>query len=66
MIVRLIPYSEIFVSVTMDLDEAVAVADVLATLRTKGKLQHQADELRTELEAALERAATLKKERADK
>lgn len=53
--VRLIPYSEVFVSITLTLDEAVELADALHIAKT-------APALTSELEAALGRAAVRKGE----
>lgn len=64
MMVRLIPYAQVFVSVTMDLDEAAAIADALALLRgQKGDVSKSADLLCKELEAAFERVPDLQAKR---
>lgn len=59
MIVRLIPYAEISISVTMSLDEAAALTDALSLLQAKGPVAVAAEELRTELERAMKRATEL-------
>lgn len=65
MMVRLVPYAEIFVSVVMDLDEAVTVADALALVRAQkaAALTKTAEELRQGIEDAVERAADLQAKR---
>lgn len=64
--VRLIPYSEVFVSVTLNTDEATALMDGLevASNGMPQEVQKVVGTLRAELEAALRRAASiiLKKE----
>jgi hypothetical protein len=64
MIVRLVPYAEISVSVTMSLDEATALTDVLELLRGQGsEVQKVATDLRNELNQAMERAIKLRSDR---
>ncbi len=62
MIGRIIPYSEVFVSLTLDLDEAVALADLVSSLKTHkdASVQKVATELLATLEESLERAASYK------
>jgi hypothetical protein len=60
MIVRLIPYADIFVHVTFTLDEAAAVEEALTLLRKKNV---EAEQLRGELESAMGRANALKEAR---
>lgn len=62
MIGRIIPYSEVFISVTMSLDEAAAISDVLSGLRAQkdAALQTPVKELQTTLEENLDRAAAYK------
>lgn len=59
MIARIVPYSEVFVQVTLTLDEAAIVADVLGSLRAQkdAVLQKPVQDLQTALEESLDRAA---------
>lgn len=52
--VRLVPYSEVFVSVLMDLPETAEIAEAL-----RGHTQGPAAEFLAELDAAMDRAAQL-------
>lgn len=64
MIVRLIPYSQIFVSATLTLDEAAALADALSSaVRMQHDLEVKAvaERLVRELEDAMARAVELQK-----
>jgi hypothetical protein len=64
MISHLIPYENIYLSVTLSLDEATAVADALALVQGKDKsLSAPAGELKRLLENGLERAAQLQDRR---
>lgn len=51
---RIIPYSELFVTVTMNMDETVALSSALSGLHDEAST-----ELRRVLEEAVERAARL-------
>jgi hypothetical protein len=66
MIGRIIPYSEIFVSLTLSLDEAAALADLLGGLKPHkdSGTQKTAVDLREALEENLERAAAYKARRS--
>lgn len=64
MIGRIIPYSEVFVSVTLSLDEAAALNDMVSSLKHKDPaVQKVASELGVVLEENLERAAAYKARR---
>lgn len=64
MISHLVPYEQVFVSITMTLDEATAVADALALVQGRDKsLSAPAEELKRLLENGLERAAQLQDRR---
>ena len=65
MIVRLVPYSEVFVTVTMSLDEAALLSDTLAVAseKTEGEMSSATKQLRTELEASMQRASELQEKR---
>jgi len=65
MIGRIIPYSEVFVSLTLSLDEAAALNDMVNSLKHKdAAVQKVASELGAVLEENLERAAAYKARRA--
>jgi hypothetical protein len=66
MIGRIIPYSEVFVSVTLTLDEAAALSDMVSSLKAHqdANVQKAATDLLTLLEENLERAAAYKARRA--
>lgn len=51
---RLVPYSEVFISVTLSLDEAAAVMDGLEVIA-----EHMPDEVRTVTEALRQSLETL-------
>lgn len=58
MIGRIIPYSKVFVSVTLSLDEAAAISDMVNSLKHKDPhVQKVSMELGAVLEENLERAA---------
>ncbi len=59
MIGRIVPYSEVFIAVTLTLDEAAAIADVLGNLRGQKEevLSKPVKELQATLEHNLDRAA---------
>lgn len=59
MIGRIVPYSEVFISVTLSLDEAAAIADVLGSLRAQKEaaLQKPVEDLQKVLEYNLDRAS---------
>ncbi len=65
MIGRIVPYSEVFISVTFELDEAAAISDLLGSLRASkdAATQKAVKELGTVLEEQLERAAAYKTRR---
>lgn len=65
MIGRIIPYSEVFVSLTLSLDEAAALNDMANSLKHKDPaVQKVASELGAVLEENLERAAAYKARKA--
>ncbi len=59
MIGRIIPYSQVFISVTLTLDEAAALNDLIGNLKPHKDLgiQKTVADLRSTLEENLERAA---------
>lgn len=59
MIGRIVPYSQVFISVTLTLDEATALNDLVGNLppHSDPNVQKAAADLRTTLEENLERAA---------
>ena len=63
--VRLIPYSEIFVSVTLSLDEAVTLSDSLSVVAKEmpSDVQCLLKTLHEEIEAAMVRAHTMLEKR---
>lgn len=63
--VRLIPYSDVFVSMTLSLDEATALLDGLevASKHMPDSVRAVNDKLWQELEAALGRAAVIQQKR---
>lgn len=62
MIGRIIPYSEVFVSLTLNLDEAAALTDLVSSLKTHkdASVQRVATELLATLEESLDKAAAYK------
>lgn len=66
MMIRLVPYDQVFLSVTLTLDEAAAVTDALSLVRAQKNNQvgATADALRAGLENAMERAIELKARKA--
>lgn len=65
MIGRIIPYSEVFVSVTLTLDEAAALSDMVSSLKHKDpSVKKVAAALGAVLEENLERAAAYKARKA--
>jgi hypothetical protein len=64
MISHLVPYEQVFISVTLSMDEATAVADALALVHGKDKsLSGPTEELKRLLEDGIEKAATLQERR---
>ena len=64
MISHLIPYEDVYLSVTLSLDEATAVSDALSLLTSKDQsFSGPAGELRKLLESGIERAAALQDRR---
>lgn len=59
MIGRIVPYSKVFISVTFNLDEAVALTDLIGSLKKHQDpaVQKVGADLLTTLEENLERAA---------
>lgn len=65
MISHLVPYEQVFISVTLSMDEATAISDALSLLEDKDKsLSGPAGELRGLLENGIERAVKLQERRA--
>lgn len=62
MIGRIIPYSEVFVSLTLNLDEAAALTDLVSSLKAHkdASVQRVAAELLATLEESLDKAAAYK------
>lgn len=63
--VRLVPYTDIFVDVMMDLDETTSVVDALelAAKHAPADVRKVVDTFRTELEGALQKARLLQEKR---